>query len=126
MDVYEWMSGEVASADPDFELALCKWNYCCTDLQADEELACGLVRGVQLIFSDCDTDRCYAICDALPVENWTDFHRRRAQDKIPEQLSNRQFYGYTLARHILYHWRQTKLTSIPDLLWTHFLVKIQD
>ncbi len=54
MDVYEWMSGAAASADPDFELALRKWNYHCRDLKADEELACGLVEGIQLIFSEHD------------------------------------------------------------------------
>ncbi len=53
-DVYEWMTGEAASADPDFDLALSKWTFCCADLQSDEELACGLVAGVQLIFSERD------------------------------------------------------------------------
>ncbi len=125
-DVYEWISGEAASADQDFELALRKWTYRCRDLQADEDLACGLVGGIQLIFSDRDLGQCMEICDALPVENWTDHHRRRAQDRIPEQLTNRQSHGYTIARRILLFWRRTELTAIPDMCWTYFLVKIQD
>ncbi len=31
-----------------------------------------------------------------------------------------------IARRILFQWRQRDLTAIPDLKWTHFLVKILD
>ncbi len=73
-DVYEWISGEAAIQDPKFELVHRKWNYRHQDLQADEELVCGLVGGSELIFSDRDLRRCIEICDALPVENWINWN----------------------------------------------------
>ncbi len=96
-DIYKWIRGEAAVADPGFELVHRKWTYRRQDLQADEELVCGLVRGTELIFSNRELGWCIEICDVLPVENWTDFHRRRAQDRIPDQLTKRQSYGHVVA-----------------------------
>ncbi len=34
--------------------------------------------------------------------------------------------GTWLLSAFFFYWRQTELTAIPDLKWTHFLVKILD